>query len=85
MCHDQAVELPPPTQGGEGAPVENLQLPAPYDSNNGEDEMVSRPIPPFAIAAKIIVPKTRVQTDLNVLIDYGCTRCLISLPTVLKL
>lgn len=86
MCHNQAIELPPPTQEGEGALADHLQLPAPYNSDdNGEDNsMVSWPIPPFAIAAKLLVPKTGVQTDLNVLIDLGCSRCLISLPAVLK-
>lgn len=46
--------------------------------------MVSHAIP-FTIPAKRIAPKTGARTELEVLIDPGCTRCLINLQTVLKL
>lgn len=47
--------------------------------------MVSEVIWPFTIPAKIMAPKSRIQGNVEALIDSGCTSCLISLQTVLKL
>lgn len=62
-------------------------MPAQYDSDDEgkNDPMVSQLILPFVFLVKVIVPNTGAQMDLNLLIDPGCTRCIINLPMVVKL
>lgn len=47
--------------------------------------MVSDAIWPFPILSKLVVPLTEKAGEVEAIIDTGGTRCLISLPTVLKL
>lgn len=87
MDQSQAIEVSSHQQVGERTPAERNQLLTPYDSDDkGEnDPMVSQAISPFAIPAKPIVPKTRAQAEIDVLIDSGCTQCLINLLMVIIL
>lgn len=87
MLTRQAVEVSPPPNEGEGIPTRDIQQPVPYDSEDEgkDDQMVSEAICLFAIPMKIIVPKYGAQVEVDTLIDSGCTRCLISWQTVLKL
>lgn len=80
----QAIEISPPPNGEEGTPAQGFTL---YDSDNeGKDNpLVSETICRFIIKSKLAVPKTGAQGEVEAIIDTGCTRCLISLPTVLKL
>lgn len=58
---------------GGGILAWDIQHPAPYDSEDeGEDDlMVNEVIRPFAIPAKIIVPKSVAQEKVDALIDSG--------------
>lgn len=47
--------------------------------------MISVVINPFTIKTLIVVPETEVQGEVEVVIDTGFTRCLISLPIVKQL
>ncbi|XP_060539018.1 uncharacterized protein LOC132709560 [Pantherophis guttatus] len=70
-----------------GIPDERDQFPEPYDTEDeGEDDpMVSGPVHPFLFPIRLTAPKTGAQETFQALIDSGSTRCLINLPTVLKL
>lgn len=78
---------PLPLSGEEGPLAQEAQLPMVHDrDDNGKNEpMVSEVILPFAIQSRLVVPKTGVQEEVEAIIDRGCTHCLISLPTVLRL
>lgn len=79
----QVIEVSPPTSGelSPGAPdTDGLR------HDEGEDNpMVWEAIHPFAILSRIVAPKTGAQREVDTIIDTGCTRCLIKLPTVLKM
>lgn len=47
--------------------------------------MVSEAIRPFTNPGKIMKLKSIAQGNVEVIIDLGCTLCLISLQTILKL
>lgn len=81
-----AVEISPSNKE-EGTPAEEDHQPVPYESNNeGEsDLMVSGAIHPFSIPVTIVAHKLGAQGELEVLIDSGCTRCLMSMLMVLRL
>lgn len=80
----QAVAVPLPPSGKEET-QETPQL-ADYDSNDSKDDpIVSEAICPFVIKSRLVVPKTGDQGEMEIIIDTGCTRCLVSLPTVQKL
>ncbi|KAK9395824.1 retrotransposon-derived protein PEG10 [Crotalus adamanteus] len=87
LTQEPVAQVTPHTQENAktpGGPAPALPF---FDSNDeGEnDPMVSQQILPFSLPAKLVIPTSGAQIDLNVLIDSGCTRCIISLAFAMKM
>lgn len=83
----QVIEFSPPESEGEGTPTEEELMMTLYDSDSeGEDNpMVSGPVKPFAAKVDIVASRSGARGVVKALINSGCTRCLISQPTVRNL
>lgn len=76
------IDLPPVSEGEGTLTAGDPQLTF-YKSNHKreDDPMVSGTITPFLTQMEIIVPHSGAKEVVKVLIDSGCTHCLVSLQT----
>lgn len=80
----QVVKVSPPFGEGERTPIsENPGLVFYENDSEGEDApMINGSISSMTPKVKIFLPSSGLKETLTALLGSGCTRCVISLPTV---
>lgn len=71
----KAERTPTPTDDDQGL----------TDADSDDDPLVSGPVTPVTILIELSFPKSGLKANLRVLLDSGCTRCLVNPALVEKL
>lgn len=80
-CRSHGVLSIPKKQRGNSDSIEKR----PSNSDFKDDPLISRPIESLTLLQELLIPSSGRKVRLRALLDFGCTKCLISPTMVGKL
>lgn len=80
----QVVEVSSPSSEGERTLIPEKPVFYESDSKEEDDPMATGPISPMTTSVELFVPSSGVRETTTALLDFGCSKCMVSMQTVEK-